>query len=96
MVNTRTGNTVTMLRDGTVYNIKRKECRDHLIEHRDQHLLAEGMAVTMLLRIARPDLYQHSTLPDLPFDLNEARASLDLPEWNPDEENQQNRESMTE
>ncbi|MBW3091210.1 hypothetical protein [Bifidobacterium miconisargentati] len=80
MVNVRTGNTVMKLHDGTICNIKRKECRDHLVEHRDQHLLAEGMSVTMLLRITRPDLYQHTALPDLPFDLNEAMASLDLPE----------------
>lgn len=86
MVNTRTGNTVMKLHDGTVYNIKRKECRDHLVENRDKHLLAEGMAVTLLLRITRPDLYEHTVLPDLPFDLNEARANLGLPEWHPDQE----------
>lgn len=85
MVNVRTGNTVMTLHDGTVYNVKKKECRDHLVAHRDEHLLAEGMAVTLLLRITRPDLYEHSVLPDLPFDLNEARESMGLPRWEPSE-----------
>ncbi|KAA8832041.1 hypothetical protein EMO89_00495 [Bifidobacterium tissieri] len=83
MVNVRTGNTVTVLHDGSVYNVRKKSCRDHLVANRDEHLLAEGMAVTILLRITRPDLYEHSVLPALPFDLNEARESMGLPRWEP-------------
>lgn len=83
LINVKTGHTLMRLHDGSTYNVQNPDFLQHARENPREHLLAEGIAVTLHARIQRPDLYENTTLPPLPFDLNEERAAQGLPAWEP-------------